>query len=86
MQASSVVRKEHILNRRQHTLDQPVLWDRLSLSQKFSTSSLFQFGYQLSFIRKAKNNACIAVLSCGDNIATISVEGDIDTSPDIVIR
>ena len=81
-----VIKTEPLLNRRNYTPEQSVLWDRLSLSQKFASSSLYQFGYELDFIRNKKNNASFAVLSCGENIATISVEGDIDTSPDIIIR
>ena len=86
MPVESVVKTESLLNRRNYTPEQSALWDRLSLSQKFASSSLYKFGYNLAFIRNQKNNASIAVLCCGESIATISVEGDINTNPDIVIR
>jgi len=86
MPVDLVVKTEPLLNRRSYTPEQSALWDTLSLSQKFATSSLYKFGYNLVFIRNQKNNSSIAVLSCGESIATISVEGEINTNPDIVIR
>ena len=85
MQALSVVQNDSFLDRRHYSPEQSDLWDRLSLSQKFSTSSLNQFGYDLAFIR-IQNKKSMAILLCGSSVATISNEGDINTSPDIVIR
>ncbi len=48
-------------------------------------SSLTQFGYDLTFIRNSGVGS-LAILLCNDNPATISTEGEIDTSPNIVIR
>ncbi|MFB1016248.1 MAG: hypothetical protein QMC51_11420 [Alteromonadaceae bacterium] len=86
MQASSSAKKERFFERRHCTLEQAILWERLSLSQKFAASSLYKFGYELAFIGNQKNNASLAVLLCGDSVATISIEGDINSNPDIVIR
>jgi hypothetical protein len=77
--------RETLLERRQYTHEQVTLWDKLSLAQKFAASSMTQFGYDLSFIRNS-NNGSIAVLQCNDKAATINSEGDVDTSPDIIIR
>ncbi len=60
-------------------------WDMLSLAQKFSASSLSQFGYEVVFIRHQQGKS-LAVLTCFDGIAAISEEGDINTSPRICIR
>ncbi len=68
--------------RRTNTTNTSTLWHKLSLSQKFSTSSLTGFGYELVCVRKE----CTAVLICDDNIATIDLDGCIDTSPKIAIR
>ncbi len=77
--------RELLLERRNATSAQTNLWDHLTLAQKFSASSLTQFGYDLAFIRDA-NNGGLAILRCNDSSATITSDGDIDTDPQIVIR
>ena len=81
----AVLEREILLERRQYTAEQSNLWDKLSLAQKFATSSLTQFGYDLAFIRNNKSGN-LAVLVCDSNAATISDDGEIDTSPNIIIR
>lgn len=81
----AVLEREVLLERRQYTPEQAILWDKLSLAQKFATSSLMQFGYDLVFIRGSKSGK-IAVLLCDSNPATISDDGEINTSPNITIR
>jgi len=74
-----------VLERRKETEVEPVWWNQLSLAQKFSASSLGQFGYEVSFIRNEQGRS-IAVLTCCNNIAVISEDGEINTSPNIQIR
>jgi len=81
----ALAEREVLLERRYYVPDQSSLWDKLSLAQKFAASSLTQFGYDLAFIRNSTNGS-VAVLLCNGNAATISNEGDIDTSPNITIR
>ena len=81
----AVLDREVLLERRQYSPEQSSLWDKLSLAQKFATTSLTQFGYDLTFIRSSKSGN-IAVLLCDNNAATISNDGEIDTSPNITIR
>lgn len=81
----AVLEREVLLERRQYTAEQSNLWDKLSLAQKFATSSLTQFGYDLAFIRNNKSGN-LAVLVCDSNAATISDDGEINTSPNIIIR
>lgn len=81
----AVFEREVLLERRQYTPEQSNLWDKLSLAQKFATSSLTQFGYDLAFIRSSKAGK-VAILRCDSNTATISDDGEIDTSPNIIIR
>lgn len=83
MQASA--QREVLLERRQQSAAVDTLWGKLSLAQKFAASSLAQFGYDLTYIRNS-NSGNLAILLCNGNVATISSEGDIDTSPDIEIR
>jgi len=83
MQAIS--ERELLLERRQYTHEQATLWDKLSLAQKFAASSMTQFGYDLSFIRNS-NNGNLAILQCNGKAATINSEGDVNTTPDIIIR
>lgn len=71
--------------RRQYNSDSSVLWDRLSLTQKFSANSLTQFGYDLSFIRSSEAGS-LAILLCNGSPATVDSEGDINTNPKIHIR
>ena len=82
-----IAQRETLLERRQHNnhAATDTLWNKLSLAQKFSASSLTQFGYDLTYIR---NNyaGCLAILLCNGSAATISSEGEINTSPSIVIR
>lgn len=73
------------LERRQHSPDKSGLWSHLSISQKYSAKSLSGFGYDLVFIRE-NNNDSIAVLTCGESIACIDANGNIDSSPTIKIR
>lgn len=84
MQATAL--RETLLERRQQTnLATDTLWNKLSLAQKFAASSLTQFGYDLTYIRNS-NVGSLAILLCNGNAATISCEGDINTSPNIIIR
>ena len=76
-----------MLERRKEAPEQSVWWNKLSLAQKFSASSLGKFGYELTFVRKDKDSTeSLAVLQCSGGVAVISEDGDIDTSPDIIIR
>ncbi|MCU4677059.1 hypothetical protein N7931_15605 [Catenovulum sp. 2E275] len=60
-------------------------WDELSMAQKFSANSLFQFGYQLAFIRNTEAGK-LAVLIRDGQIVAISEDGELDAHPDIVLR
>lgn len=81
----AVLEREVLLERRQYTAEHSNLWDKLSLAQKFASSSLTQFGYDLAFIRGSKSGN-MAILLCDSNAATISDDGEINTSPNITIR
>jgi len=74
-----------MLERRREAPEQSVWWNKLTLAQKFSASSLGKFGYELTFVRN-ENEQSIAVLQCSGGVAVISEDGDIDTSPTIIIR
>jgi hypothetical protein len=81
----ALTQREVLLERRQQGISVDTLWGKLSLAQKFAASSLSQFGYDLTYIRNS-NAGNLAILLCNGNPATISSEGEIDTSPDIQIR
>ncbi len=74
-----------MLERRHRDPEQSIWWNKLSLAQKFSASSLGKFGYELSFIRNEKGRN-LAVLTCDTGVAVITEDGDINTSPHIHIR
>ncbi|WP_114325428.1 hypothetical protein [Candidatus Colwellia aromaticivorans] len=71
--------------RRQTSPEHSALWDKLSLAQKFSASSLGKFGYELVFVRNEQGRN-VAVLTCASGVAVITEDGDINTSPNIRIR
>ncbi|WP_448566906.1 hypothetical protein [Thalassotalea ganghwensis] len=77
--------KQPIVERRKEPPEKSVWWNKLSLAQKFSASSLGRFGYELQFVRN-ENGHSIAVLICNGGVAVISEDGEIDTSPNIHIR
>jgi len=84
MQAT--VQRETLLERRAHNnVTEESLWSMLSLSQNFAANSLTKLGYKLSYIRNSKTGSLAIMLRNGD-FATISVEGEIDSSPHINIR
>jgi hypothetical protein len=74
-----------MLERRQTVPEHSVWWNKLSLAQKFSASSLGKFGYELAFVRKDQGQS-IAVLTCDSGVAVITEDGDINSNPDIHIR
>lgn len=83
---ASVIQKWDCSERRQSpTTNYDDLWQGLTLAQKFSASSLTQFGYELNCIRDSYNSH-IAILSCNDSLAVISKVGEINTQPDINVR
>ena len=74
-----------LLERRSETPEESLCWDKLTLAQKFSASSLGKFGYEITFVRN-KGGHSLAVMQCRSSVAAISEDGDIDTSPKITIR
>lgn len=77
--------RDVLLERRQQSIEEAGLWDKLSLPQKFASSSLTHCGYELSYIRQS-NAGNLAILLRDDNSATVDKEGDINTNPNITIR
>ncbi len=74
------------VERRQYSPELSVLWDKLTLAQKFAASSLNQFGYDLAFVRNSEIGCMAILLSNQNSIATVMSDGDINTSPNINIR
>jgi len=76
--------RDDLIERRQQDIEQD-LWQKLTLSQRFSASSLTNFGYQLTFIRSCESGS-LAVLVKDGYCTTISDNGDINTNPILHIR
>ncbi|NTS78576.1 hypothetical protein HR060_17165 [Catenovulum sp. SM1970] len=72
-------------NRRITRMNSDDWWDELNLTQKFAASSLFQYGYQLAFVRRTENGP-LGVFTCDSKVVTIAPEGEIDLSPTISVR
>lgn len=72
-------------DRRNSALNNIALWSELNMAQQAAANILYQYGFQLSFIRSSVADN-VAGLLLGDKIATINSAGDIDTDPEISIR
>ena len=72
--------------RRQYNPKSSDLWPYLTLEQHNAVQTLSNFGYELKFIRKLEGNHGTAFLFCGDNKATVTMDGDIDSDPKIDVR
>jgi len=77
--------RDSLIERRLHMEQNVEWWDKLTLAQKFSASSLAKYGYELSYIRNSSSGS-LAVMMQDRNISTIAEDGDIDTNPNIHIR
>lgn len=83
---SALLDRDSLLEHRDELLDNTdELWASLTLAQKFSASSLTQFGFKLDCIRDSYDSH-VAVLTCNDTVAIISRGGEINTSPHIQMR
>lgn len=60
-------------------------WEQLNLAQKFAAHSLFQFGFQLAFIRRVDDEP-LAVFLREHEIAALDKNGDLDLHPAITLR
>ena len=61
------------------------LWKQLSVTQQASVSSMYSYGYELSFIR-TENEVKYVVMLLNEAVIVIDEEGSIDTQPSIHIR
>ena len=82
--------RNSLIERRHYCVDDEptpkVDWTKLTLAQRFSAQSLTKYGYELRFTRfTTKGSTAVLVLKNGKP-ATISEDGDINTTPDIQIR
>ncbi len=71
---------------RRHTCpSKHALWAQLSVVQQASVSSMYNYGYALSFIR-TENAEMNVVMTLNEAVIVINEEGDIDTHANIQIR
>ncbi|REL30400.1 hypothetical protein [Thalassotalea euphylliae] len=61
------------------------LLSNMTMSQKFSVNSLIQYGYHFAFTRGSEHGT-LAVLLCGNSVATVDEQGEINTSPGLSLR
>ena len=77
--------RDALIERRQNMEQNNEWWEKLTLAQKFSASSLAKYGYELAYIRDSASGN-LAVMLQENNVSTIAEDGDIDTSPVINLR
>jgi len=73
------------IHRRRRNVESYEWWDHLNYAQKFSVSSLYQFGYKINFVRKVEHSS-IVFMSLDSKDATVDQNGLIDIHPDIKTR
>jgi len=61
-------------------------WKKLTLAQRFAALSLTKYGYELRFTRFTSSGSTAVLMLKNGTPATISEDGDINTTPDIHIR
>lgn len=71
--------------RRKTVKDLNVLWEQLTLAQKFAVVELQRYGYQLQFVRHIPNGQ-LAVMDFAGKLAAIDDDGQIDTAPLLILR
>lgn len=72
-------------DRRQSRASESERLSNMTMSQKFSVNSLIQYGYHFAFTRDSEHGL-IAVLLCGNSVATVDPQGEINTSPGLTMR
>jgi len=75
----------YLTERRLQRVNKIKCYDKLSLAQKFSVSKLSQFGYDLLYVRK-ETYGLIAILKSRTTFVTVCHLGEINTSPNILMR
>ncbi|RHW77169.1 hypothetical protein [Colwellia sp. RSH04] len=73
------------ITRRRKALESYAWWNDLNYAQKLSATSLFNYGYNIEFIRK-EDDTTIVVMTLDNTTVTINQDGLIDTHPDIKKR
>ncbi len=72
-------------NKRSKNIEKFEWWNQLNYAQKFSVTSLFQFGYDIDFIRTTESHS-VVIMSLNDANVTVNQDGLIDTQPNIQVR
>jgi len=85
MSISGIKKVLSSLHRRRRVIESYEWWDYLNYAQKFSVSSLYKFGYDISFVRRT-GHLSIVVMHIDGSEATVDQDGLIDTHPDIKTR
>jgi len=73
------------LHRRRRAIESYEWWNHLNYAQKFSVSSLYKFGYKISFVRAAGHTSLV-VMSLSGSIVTVDKDGIIDSHPEVQVR
>jgi len=73
------------LERRHGKPSHHVMWAQLNVTQKAAVNSLFNYGYELSFVRSVNGEKLIVMLLNGAPV-TIDEDGGINTQPSIKVR
>ncbi|GAA6203776.1 hypothetical protein [Thalassotalea sp. SU-HH00458] len=77
--------RDPLIERRSSQNNFDELWSNLTLAQKFAASSLTKYGYELSYIR-CSSAGNVAFMTVDDNVATIEMDGEINTTPSVFVR
>ncbi|MDO6447367.1 hypothetical protein Q4493_16470 [Colwellia sp. 1_MG-2023] len=77
--------RDPLIERRSSQNNFDELWSNLTLAQKFAASSLTKYGYELAYIR-CSTAGNVAFMTVDNHVATIEMDGEINTAPNINVR
>ena len=77
--------RDPLIERRHNNAPKSNNWEKLTLAQRFSASSLAKYDYELMFVRVSESGS-LAVLIHDGHCVTIADDGDINTRATIHTR
>jgi hypothetical protein len=82
--------RDSLIERRSYSVANDAIcqnnWQKLTLAQRFSATSLIKYGYEFRFVRYTGSGSSAVLVLQNGTPATISEDGDIDTSPNLYLR
>jgi len=85
MSLSELKKKLTNFHRRKRPIESYEWWNHLNYAQKFAVSSLYKFGYHISFVR-SYDGISVVVMELANSLVSVNKDGLIDANPNIQLR